>query len=152
MHLPKWWIWIQAEEILTNYRKNQKDVLENSTVRLFLKKFSSFSQDLYENFKYTHMDSLKLLPMGRVFHFQDMTMQPIKRNGRIYDYVMREITEKEYFDEIIFSRQLVKHHFPPLYEDALFSPRVLYQRYLEKAVNKEGSSISSSSEVRPYTK
>ena len=96
------------------------------------------------------MGSLKLFQMGRVFHIQDVKKEPLRRENYHYDFVMREVKQKEYFDEIVFSRKVIKHHFPHLYEEALSSSRVLFQNYLPKVVNKD-STASSVSEVRPYT-
>lgn len=106
---------------------------------------------LYEQFKQIHMDSLKLLPVGRVFHIQDFKTEPVKRNEKSFDFVMREIDQKQFFDEITFSMNLVKHHFPHLYEECLLSDNMLYQRYLGKSVNEEEGSAASKSEVKPYT-
>jgi len=78
------------------------------------------------------MTSRKLFPMGRVFHLKDVKANPLRRNSSYYDFVMREINNKEYFDEILFNKQMIKHHFPSLYEDGLTSARVLFQKYLEK--------------------
>jgi len=88
--------------------------------------------EFYENFKRDHMTSRKLLPMGRVFHMQDVKAQPVRRNQSYYDFVLREISDKKYFDEMIFTTQVIKHHFPSLYEEGLVSSKVLFQNYLAK--------------------
>jgi len=132
--------------------KESKTYVKNFKSEFLIYNFKGLNNiGLYENFKFKHMDSLKLFPMGKVYHIQDYKTHPIRKGGDFYDFVLREIDEKEYFDEIIFSRQMVKHHFPSLYEESLSSTKVLYQNYLHKAVNKGSSSISSAKEVKPYT-
>jgi len=72
------------------------------------------------------MDSLKLFPMGKVYHIQDYKSNPIKKRVGSFDFVFREISEKDYFNEIIFSTQMVKHHFSESYEECLLPKKALY--------------------------
>ena len=115
----------------------------NSYVKSFISKMNLSLNlipiGLYENLKQKHMNSQKLFPMGRVFHIHDAKTQSIRRGSSYYDFVLREVNSMEYFEEIIFSKQFIKHHFPYFYEEGLCSNRVLFQDFLPVTSDKVGS-------------
>jgi len=56
----------------------------------------------------------------------DMDAEKAKTSGD-YDFLICEIKDKEFFGDIIFSRELIKHHFPHMYEEGLQSEKVYYK-------------------------
>jgi len=96
--------------------------------------------DLYQKIKRELMDSVKLYQMGNTYYLEPVR-KPKKNEAtkggdadadkqkasQDYDFMICEIKNKDFFEEIIFSRELVKHHFPHLYEEGLQSEKVHYK-------------------------
>jgi len=99
---------------------------------------------LYENLKQKYMNSPKLFPMGRSFQIHDFKTQAIRRRTSYYDFVFTEVDALNCYEEIIFSKQFIKHHFPYFYEEGLWSNRVLYQNFLPVGDEKMIPIIESS--------
>ena len=80
--------------------------------------------EIYKIIKAELYNSVKLYQMGRTFFFEGIKKKPNDSNPK--EFTMREIKDKRLFEEIIFSRELVKHHFPHVYEQALLSSKIRY--------------------------
>ena len=80
--------------------------------------------------KMKEMNNLKLALMGRNFLIEKRSEnEHILKSKRIENdlsFRFKEINDLEYFNEIINSKNLIKHHFPHLYEEGLFSPNVVF--------------------------
>ena len=81
--------------------------------------------ELYQEIK-SQLVEKKLFPMGRVFYIETIKQNEKETKGN-KDFSFQEIKDKEFFGEIIYSRELVKHHFPHVYEEGLTSQNVDYR-------------------------
>ena len=77
------------------------------------------------------MNNLKLVHMGRNFLIEKKSEREdiieCKNMKKDIDsgYIFKEIHDLEYFDEIIYSKNMIKHHFPHRYEEGLFSADII---------------------------
>ena len=66
--------------------------------------------------------------MGRTFFFEAIKKDANAVNNGDKDYTMSEIKDKSFFEELTFSREVIKHHLPHVYEQALLSEKVRYMK------------------------
>ena len=118
-----------------------------SKIISFLLSWNIYLKELYENLKQKYMNSPKLFPMGRSFQIHDFKTQSIRRRTSYYDFVFTEVDALNCYEEIIFSKQFIKHHFPYFYEEGLWSNRVLYQNFLPVGDEKMIIESSNKQEV-----
>ena len=80
--------------------------------------------------KTREMNNLKLALMGRNFLREKRSeIEHIVKSKKIENdlsFRFKEINDLEYFNEIINSKNLIKHHFPHRYEEGLYSANVVF--------------------------
>jgi len=132
-------------KVITSFHeieKHEKGFVKRLTAHEFTKDLNNMSHkekeslkcylDLYDVFKSTEMTNFKLAPMGRTFvtekckEREDLVNSDSAKLDQGYKFT--EILDPDYFDELILSKNLVKHHFPHLYEEGLFASNVSYFR------------------------
>lgn len=88
-----------------------------------------FIIDLYQHLKETQMKTIKLVHLGRTFVIEKQKEDKMQKKKEI-EYSFEEIKTFAYFNDIIFSKKMVEHHFPHLYEEGLTNKLIYRAPYL----------------------
>lgn len=85
-------------------------------------------KDFYSDLKIQQMKTIKLTHLGRSFVLMKNKNSGKAKNEK-YNYNFQEIDSFTYFHDLVFTKKMIKYHFPHLYEEGLSSKLNFLQKF-----------------------